>query len=739
MIPQCIAIHSAGSFSVAVLALIMAVLQAMLLIRKPELKWCGWGAAISFSGVFYAAAVFIEYNVPAGAFNRFAGMLEFAAILFLIHCGYGFSFSYLGLTARRFHFSAALFHGFLLILLWSTDFIVADRFVARNLLGLPKPYIEADLGPLGLAFVLYGMSAGIGLLSLWVWRKEAELKYRTAFFAGILFWLGLAVHDGFVAMGLWATPYLMEYGVLGFSIVVLWVVFSGYADKSALEQYRTATEVANDGIVMVQDGITVFANPACAALIGEPVAGLSMAEIFDALAPEDQEPLRAYYEGVLADESVPAFLIVRLGGEDDGKKTLEIRAKRFHYKGKPAILANVRDMTQRFREEQELKVKEEQIARLKKMESLGLLAGGVAHDLNNVFSGIVSYPELILLDLPEDSKLRKPLRTIHESGQRAVAIVQDLLTVARGVAVAKETLNINAIVREYMTSPEFEKLQQFHPAVTVRSRLDEPLLNIHGSSYHIRKTVMNLVSNAAEAIVGSGQVVVSTMNRYLDRPLRGYQEVTAGEYVVLTVADSGPGISAEDLQRIFEPFFTKKVMGRSGTGLGLTLVWNVVQDHRGYIDIRSDAKGTSFELYFPATREDVARLAPAVDLADLRGNGETILVIDDVESQREISCDMLKKLGYTPTAAAGGQEAVDYLRQHKVDLLLLDMIMDPGIDGRETYARIKAMHPRQNAIIVSGFAKTEPVEETLRLGAAEFLKKPLILETLGMALRRALR
>ncbi|MEE8432187.1 MAG: GAF domain-containing protein, partial [Candidatus Desulfatibia sp.] len=211
--------------------------------------------------------------------------------------------------------------------------------------------------------------------------------------------------------------------------------------------------------------------------------------------------------------------------------------------------------------EQALRESEEKLTRAKKMEALGLLAGGVAHDLNNVLSGIVSYPELLLLDLPKDSKLRKPIETIQETGHRAAAIVQDLLTVARGVAIAKEPLNLNAIVEDYLLSPEFEKLKRFHPTVTIETNLDTDLFNISGSDAHLRKVVMNLTSNAAEAIEGSGNVVISTMNRYVDRPVRGYDDINVGEYAVLSVSDGGPGISPDDLERIFEPFYTKKVMG----------------------------------------------------------------------------------------------------------------------------------------------------------------------------------
>jgi CheY-like chemotaxis protein len=353
-------------------------------------------------------------------------------------------------------------------------------------------------------------------------------------------------------------------------------------------------------------------------------------------------------------------------------------------------------------------------------------------------SGIVSYPQLLLMDLPEDSALRKPIETIQASGQRATEIVQDLLTVAKGAATSKKPINLNNLVRDYLNSPEFSKLKQNHPTVAVKTGLDSELLDMEGSRVHIRKVVMNLVSNALEAIEGNGNVTVATMNRYLDNPLRSYDHINIGEYVVLSVWDNGSGISPDDLERIFDPFYTKKIQGRSGTGLGLAVVWNVVQDHKGFIDVISGEKGTTFELYFPIARGELSVEDLSIPIEEYQGKGETILVVDDVQSQREISCKMLEILGYQPTAVSSGEEAVEYMRQHAADLILLDMIMDPGINGRETYERIIKIHPRQKAVIVSGFAKTDEVRRAQRLGAGKYIKKPLTLEKIGQVVKEAL-
>ncbi|HEJ82997.1 MAG TPA: response regulator, partial [Desulfobacteraceae bacterium] len=407
--------------------------------------------------------------------------------------------------------------------------------------------------------------------------------------------------------------------------------------------------------------------------------------------------------------------------------------------GEPYISGSGRDVTERISARREIKRLQNQILHSQKMEALGLMAGGVAHDLNNILSGIVSYPELLLMDLPKESPFRKPIETIKESGMRAADVVADLLTIARGVATGKEVLNLNAVIKTYLNSLEFERLEKTHTFIDFKVDLAPALLNIRGSSVHIEKSLMNLVINACEAIRGRGTVAISTANRYLDEPFKGYEDVRRGEYVVLTVSDNGSGISSEDLHRIFEPFYTKKVMGRSGTGLGLAVVWNTLQDHNGYINISSNDRGSTFELYFPVAREELEPQAKQTVLDDYLGHGEKVLVIDDEERQREIACGMLNKLGYVADAVPSGDDAVEYLKQYPVDMILLDMVMPRGMDGRETYEKIIRIRPGQKAIIASGYARTEEVEAAQKLGAGRYIKKPYTLEKIGIAIKEELR
>jgi PAS domain S-box-containing protein len=382
---------------------------------------------------------------------------------------------------------------------------------------------------------------------------------------------------------------------------------------------------------------------------------------------------------------------------------------------------------------------EERLNRAEKMEALGALAGGVAHDLNNVLGVLVGYSELLLLEVKEGNPLRRHASNILQSGQRAAAIIQDLLTLARrGVAVS-EVMNLNNVISDYFKTPEFEKLKAYHPLVTFKSDLDKDVMNIKGSSVHLSKTIMNLLSNAAEAITDRGEVTLVTENRYLDKPITGYDHIQEGDYVVLRVSDNGGGISAADMGKIFEPFYTKKVMGRSGTGLGLAIVWGTVKDHGGYIDVQSEeGKGSTFTLYFPVTREERVSDQKEVSPESYMGRGESILVVDDVKEQRELATAMLSGLGYRVSSVSTGEEAVAYLKANRVDLLVLDMIMDPGIDGLETYQKVLEINPRQKTIIVSGFSETDRVKKTQELGAGAYVRKPYIREKIGLAIKKEL-
>ncbi|MBM9514481.1 transporter substrate-binding domain-containing protein [Desulfogranum marinum] len=376
---------------------------------------------------------------------------------------------------------------------------------------------------------------------------------------------------------------------------------------------------------------------------------------------------------------------------------------------------------------------EARLHRSMKMETIGMMAGGVAHDLNNILSGIVSYPELVLMKLPKESKIYGHVETIRQSGIKAANIVADLLTVARGAAATIKNINLNALIQEYVSSPECKQLKASHQGVTLELHLAPDLDNVSCSPIHISKSVMNLVTNAFEVTKAGQSIVLSTfISEHPPKTLK------SGRYVVISVEDTGGGIPEDFLPHIFEPFYTKKTMGKSGTGLGLTIVWNSAQDHGGGVFAENVGGGSRFRFYLPATTQTAPQSEGEIQVSALHGSGEKILVIDDELQQRNVARHMLEILGYQGTFVSSGESGIERALTEKFDLILIDMIMAPGIGGRETYEKIIAKRKNQRAIIVSGFADDIEVKTMMALGVSQFVKKPYSLKDLAVAINKGL-
>jgi two-component system, cell cycle sensor histidine kinase and response regulator CckA len=390
--------------------------------------------------------------------------------------------------------------------------------------------------------------------------------------------------------------------------------------------------------------------------------------------------------------------------------------------------------------EEELKRVEDELGHSKKMEHTGSYTGSVAHDLNNVLTSMITYPDLILMELSEESPIRKHVHAIKQAGEKAANIVQDLMMLTQKSAIATHTLNLNDIISDLKKSPDFKEMKAGHPDVKVVFDLEMPLNNIKGHSIPIIKSLMNLLRNAIESIDGQGRVTMSTSNRSLDVPEMAYNQlIDRGDYVMISIEDTGKGMAEKDIPRLFEPYYAKKVMGRSGSGLSMPVVWETIRGIKGHINVIStEGRGTTFTLYFPVTDDNNRKERPQDEISGCMGNGESILVVDDMPEQRELAYVILKKLGYAVCSVPCGEEAVEYLRVKKADMVILDMIMDPGIDGLETYKRISKIKPDQKFIIVSGYAETERLKELQRLGCHLSIKKPYSILEIGEAIKKGL-
>jgi PAS domain S-box-containing protein len=498
------------------------------------------------------------------------------------------------------------------------------------------------------------------------------------------------------------------------------------------KRFRQLAQATWEGIIIYERGELLQTNSQLCTMFGYQENELLGKQMFDVLLQRDS--IQAI--NLPSEPGIIGPFAARGVKKDGTTFPVEIRGKHIDYQGRQVQVAAIRDITDSEIAMQQRMTLMEKLADAQRMESLGLMASSVAHDLNNIMCGIITYPELLLMDLGKDFKYREELAMIREAGKRAAAVVNDLLTVARGATCTKEVHNVNVLISNYLKSVEYKEITQRYPLIKCTPYLEGKMLNISCSALHLSKSIMNLVNNAAEAIQTRGEIILSTKNVHFTTPYHGYETMEPGEYVLISVEDDGPGISEKDLKQIFSPFYSKKMMGRSGTGLGLAVVWNTVHDHGGYIDVTSSANGSIFSLYFPVDRYGVyepTQQSPLI--SPHQGNGQKILVVDDQKSQRDIASRLLDRLGYQSHAVPSGEEAVEFIKKAPVDLVLLDMLMDPGINGCETYKQIIQHVPGQKAILTSGYSDIENLNQAMDLGISQFIQKPYSLHELAQALK----
>jgi len=407
-------------------------------------------------------------------------------------------------------------------------------------------------------------------------------------------------------------------------------------------------------------------------------------------------------------------------------------------------VAIFRDITEQKDAQARERQLQDRLFRSQRIESLGSLAGGVAHNLNNILGPMVNYPDLIVKNLPPDSALRQDLEIIKNSARKAVDIIRDLLTLGRIGHFPREPLVLNRILEMVVRSPAYLGLQHSAPLVVADLKWASDLPAIQGSEGLLQEMVINLLIHAFDAMPQGGRLTLTTSVEQVREPLAGYELIYPDTYVVLHVLDTGPGIEEQELNRMFEPFYTSdKVRSHKRSGLELAIVYAVVKEHKGFIDVRSSpGKGSDFIVYFPVSSA-LPEVREQLDHLDFRGN-ETVLVVDDDEGQRRIVARWLRTSGYKVLTAHNGQTAIELLdsviraQGPAIDLVLLDMIMADDFDGLDTYKKMLEINPRQKAIMVSGFTATDRIKEALKLGVGQYIQKPYDFEDLGRAVRREL-
>ncbi len=495
--------------------------------------------------------------------------------------------------------------------------------------------------------------------------------------------------------------------------------------RASEKRYRTLVEAVDDGMhVKDRKGRYLLVNSEMARRLGmakEEIVGRTAKELY---SPEEARQVMETDSQVLKTGTVLEIdeEHVSAGGTRiHHVRKMPLRSEAGEVVG---VVTVSRDITER-------KQLEEQLLRAQRLETAGQVASQVAHDFKNLLSPLVAFPELIKMDIPEDSPIAGYLDVMLESARRMAEINDNLLALGRRGHIVMRPTNLNAVVEQATA-----QMADRPPSLMVECLLDPDLLSVKGSPAQLLRMVSNLISNAREAMQDAGLLALKTENIFVEESLGRYSRIKCGEYVRLVVADTGCGIPAEIQDRIFDVFFTtKRTDQKRGSGLGLSIVQAIVDDHKGYLDLESrPGEGTSFSIYLPVSREPLGEKPRD----EVRGGTESLLVVDDDPLQLQVMGNLLGRLGYRIDAVTSGKAALDYLRDHAPDLLILDMIMPPEMDGVETYRRALKLRPGQRAIVVSGFAQSERVEEVRALGVGAFVSKPVTMEALARAVRAEL-
>ncbi len=487
--------------------------------------------------------------------------------------------------------------------------------------------------------------------------------------------------------------------------------------------HRSLFENATDGIVVLdRNGVIVNANEKACEMHGFSRDALVGAHIKLLEGDSDKEKMAERMRKILGGESL--VFEIRHNKKDGTPIELEISAKAITIGDEPFIQSFYRDITERKR-------LQEHVFQSQKMDSIGVLAGGIAHDFNNILTAILGHAEIIRRTSVLDVKATNSLGVIEDASRRAGRMISKLLGFARKSKFEIVSLNLNDVV--YDTIKLLERV--IDKKIEINVELDSHIPHIQGDTNHIEQIVMNLIINARDAMPKGGKITIKTVVVDIKEGLHYPNYIAPGEYVRLTVADTGTGIPDDIVNKIFEPFFTTKERGK-GTGLGLSMVYGTVKEHNGYITVQSTVgQGTTFTVFLPARS---AALAPAKDASASLGGDETLLIVDDEKEMLDAIQDALTSHGYKTFAISVSPEALNIFKKipQEIALVITDMAM-PVMDGKELIKKIKEIRPEVKIIAMSGHEKYVADKDGIR-EIDGFLKKPFESPYLLSVVRRIL-
>jgi two-component system cell cycle sensor histidine kinase/response regulator CckA len=491
------------------------------------------------------------------------------------------------------------------------------------------------------------------------------------------------------------------------------------------EKYRTILESIEEGYFEVDlAGTLIFFNDALSTISGYPREELRGMNNRDYTTPETSERMYRLFNEVYRTGKPARVMDFEIIAKDGATKILEMSASlMLDPSGKPTGFRGVvRDVTER-------KTLEAQLQYAQRMEALGTLAGGIAHNFNNLLMGIMGNTSLMLLETEKGSPNYEKLRRIETLVDSGSLLTKQLLGYARKGRYEIKPISINRVVKE--TSDTFAITKK---DITVRHELDEGVSAIKADKGQIEQILWNLYVNAADAMPRGGELFLKTKNTTYKEMKKKPYKVKPGGYVVVTVRDTGVGMARRTTDHIFEPFFTTKGLAK-GTGLGLASAYGMVKAHGGYIDVDSErGKGTTFRIYLPASGEEVPeKEAPPETIEE---GTETILLVDDEQIVLEVNQEMLEMMGYTVFVAKGGKEAIALYKENRdtISLVILDMII-PDMGGGETYDQLKAINPDIKVLLSSGYSLDGEAEEILKRGCDGFIQKPFDLKEVSHKVR----